>query len=149
MLWVLGDRLAVQAAGGTGSKASVVAPEVSCVSVKFELAIMALAKLSFGGGGAVMGKLDGLEYPPPGGGVKTVTFPLPTVAISLAAMATVIWVGEHADGVGETPRKNTIEPTPCVGSIVFLDRKSTRLNSSHLVISYAVFCLKKKKKKNI
>src|SRR2546426_6889208 len=29
-----------------------------------------------------------------------------------------------------------------------LDRKSTRLNSSHLVISYAVFCLKKKKKKN-
>src|SRR2546426_8341984 len=29
------------------------------------------------------------------------------------------------------------------------DRKSTRLNSSHLVISYAVFCLKKKKKKNI
>src|SRR2546426_5522931 len=26
-----------------------------------------------------------------------------------------------------------------------LDRKSTRLNSSHLVISYAVFCLKKKK----
>src|SRR5256885_5119332 len=28
------------------------------------------------------------------------------------------------------------------------DRKSTRLNSSHLVISYAVFCLKKKKKIN-
>src|SRR5947199_7935421 len=28
------------------------------------------------------------------------------------------------------------------------DRKSTRLNSSHLGISYAVFCLKKKKKKN-
>src|SRR2546426_4994554 len=28
------------------------------------------------------------------------------------------------------------------------DRKSTRLNSSHLVISYAVFFLKKKKKKN-
>src|SRR2546426_9214823 len=29
------------------------------------------------------------------------------------------------------------------------DRKSTRLNSSHLVISYAVFCLKKKKKKTV
>src|ERR1039458_10646515 len=29
------------------------------------------------------------------------------------------------------------------------DRKSTRLNSSHLGISYAVFCLKKKKKKHI
>src|SRR5256885_3871568 len=30
--------------------------------------------------------------------------------------------------------------------ISLADRKSTRLNSSHLVISYAVFCLKKKKK---
>src|SRR5437667_5928029 len=28
-----------------------------------------------------------------------------------------------------------------------LDRKSTRLNSSHITISYAVFCLKKKKQK--
>src|SRR5258708_30995017 len=28
------------------------------------------------------------------------------------------------------------------------DRKSTRLNSSHQIISYAVFCLKKKKKKD-
>src|SRR2546426_2886267 len=39
---------------------------------------------------------------------------------------------------------------PCKGQITsrlcthLLDRKSTRLNSSHLVISYAVFCLKKK-----
>src|SRR2546422_1486048 len=30
----------------------------------------------------------------------------------------------------------------------YVDRKSTRLNSSHGYISYAVFCLKKKKKKN-
>src|SRR5258708_21006385 len=30
---------------------------------------------------------------------------------------------------------------------LFVDRKSTRLNSSHQIISYAVFCLKKKKKK--
>src|SRR5690242_21658803 len=37
-----------------------------------------------------------------------------------------------------------------IGIYVFLrtDRKSTRLNSSHMSISYAVFCLKKKKKKN-
>src|SRR5438874_5712521 len=32
-------------------------------------------------------------------------------------------------------------------SISYRDRKSTRLNSSHVEISYAVFCLKKKKKK--
>src|SRR2546430_16916006 len=31
---------------------------------------------------------------------------------------------------------------------IWTDRKSTRLNSSHSQISYAVFCLKKKKKKN-
>src|SRR2546426_769548 len=31
------------------------------------------------------------------------------------------------------------------GKDISVDRKSTRLNSSHLVISYAVFCLKKKK----
>src|SRR5690606_40669653 len=31
-------------------------------------------------------------------------------------------------------------------SLLTLDRKSTRLNSSHVKISYAVFCLKKKKK---
>src|SRR5256885_2931652 len=32
---------------------------------------------------------------------------------------------------------------------IFEDRKSTRLNSSHLVISYAVFCLKKKKSRGV
>src|SRR5437667_1496016 len=30
--------------------------------------------------------------------------------------------------------------------VMLIDRKSTRLNSSHITISYAVFCLKKKKK---
>src|SRR5215813_4612114 len=36
---------------------------------------------------------------------------------------------------------------PAKGSGIAIDRKSTRLNSSHVRISYAVFCLKKKKKK--
>src|SRR5438132_8350484 len=44
--------------------------------------------------------------------------------------------GYHADSVGRI-----------AGSEGPVDRKSTRLNSSHTVISYAVFCLKKKKKK--
>src|SRR3989454_3470899 len=38
-----------------------------------------------------------------------------------------------------------LEELPVAGPVA--DRKSTRLNSSHLVISYAVFCLKKKKTK--
>src|SRR6266566_6275134 len=37
-------------------------------------------------------------------------------------------------------------PRRCAPPSAARDRKSTRLNSSHLVISYAVFCLKKKKK---
>src|SRR5256885_5326565 len=43
--------------------------------------------------------------------------------------------------VASSPR---LQPPRKIGR----DRKSTRLNSSHLVISYAVFCLKKKKKNN-
>src|SRR5699024_12690922 len=40
-------------------------------------------------------------------------------------------------------------PPPCAGGGASgADRKSTRLNSSHVSISYAVFCLEKKKKKN-
>src|SRR3712207_7478738 len=38
----------------------------------------------------------------------------------------------------------TVTPPSPVGSQMRLDRKSTRLNSSHANISYAVFCLKKK-----
>src|SRR5256885_1034063 len=47
----------------------------------------------------------------------------------------------------DSPRR--IARTRCDGALSagsIQDRKSTRLNSSHLVISYAVFCLKKKKK---
>src|SRR2546426_5888009 len=43
------------------------------------------------------------------------------------------------------PDRSKVEAGPLRGTG---DRKSTRLNSSHLVISYAVFCLKKKKKTN-
>src|SRR5438034_4157043 len=39
-------------------------------------------------------------------------------------------------------------PTPSITQPQRLDRKSTRLNSSHTVISYAVFCLKKKENEN-
>src|SRR5256885_12851973 len=50
----------------------------------------------------------------------------------------------------ESPRwRQDLVPGNSGGNLRFgqQDRKSTRLNSSHLVISYAVFCLKKKKKK--
>src|SRR2546422_6304251 len=42
----------------------------------------------------------------------------------------------------------TVEAAQVLGRVELTDRKSTRLNSSHGYISYAVFCLKKKKRKN-
>src|SRR2546426_1582219 len=47
--------------------------------------------------------------------------------------------------LGKDPSAKLVLANPIVLSTEG-DRKSTRLNSSHLVISYAVFCLKKKKK---
>src|SRR5207244_13429347 len=43
----------------------------------------------------------------------------------------------------------TLTPDDVLSVPAMRDRKSTRLNSSHQIISYAVFCLKKKKKKKI
>src|SRR2546427_894801 len=57
---------------------------------------------------------------------------------------------ENADGTleGSPPSSPNVYPDPfgrLTRSEYTLDRKSTRLNSSHSQISYAVFCLKKKK----
>src|SRR5947208_9046695 len=49
---------------------------------------------------------------------------------------------EHLDGSKADPGADLARPA-------VPDRKSTRLNSSHQIISYAVFCLKKKNKKSI
>src|SRR5256885_8812028 len=57
-------------------------------------------------------------------------------------------LGDIVRGLGEDATHRlveTLQSAPASESAE-TDRKSTRLNSSHLVISYAVFCLKKKKK---
>src|SRR3712207_7734930 len=53
-----------------------------------------------------------------------------------------------ADGAGAARRRD-LRPARTLRARACGDRKSTRLNSSHANISYAVFCLKKKKKSNI
>src|SRR5690242_20854208 len=53
-----------------------------------------------------------------------------------------------ADGPVAALRAGSLAWIRLAGDPVVQDRKSTRLNSSHMSISYAVFCLKKKKKKN-
>src|SRR2546430_13612752 len=52
---------------------------------------------------------------------------------------------EHQRAVFGVPARVHVSP---LGIVRSLDRKSTRLNSSHSQISYAVFCLKKKKSAN-
>src|SRR5205814_6541231 len=68
---------------------------------------------------------------------------------ALAVAATVTRRIELGTGVLQVPLRNPVELaqrvlTTHLVSGKRLDRKSTRLNSSHLGISYAVFCLKKK-----
>src|SRR5439155_22725831 len=56
------------------------------------------------------------------------------------------------NGDSAAPTFSRFEGTATVASSLLIsltrDRKSTRLNSSHVAISYAVFCLKKKKTRN-
>src|SRR5437667_6965107 len=51
-------------------------------------------------------------------------------------------------GVIESVKAASDLYSPVNGTVAAVDRKSTRLNSSHITISYAVFCLKKKKQKH-
>src|SRR2546426_7579120 len=76
---------------------------------------------------------------------RSTLFPYTTLFRSLAPLAIA---GAGFDGAGvsacvKSGREAGKQILERLG-----DRKSTRLNSSHLVISYAVFCLKKKKKPN-
>src|SRR5215469_18358371 len=58
----------------------------------------------------------------------------------------VFAVNEKARQAGVEPEMSKIQIEACSGlTLRARDRKSTRLNSSHVEISYAVFCLKKKK----
>src|SRR2546426_8904426 len=61
------------------------------------------------------------------------------------AMSAELEVEDGGDGAGERADVRVLDVAAVLAQME--DRKSTRLNSSHLVISYAVFCLKKKKKK--
>src|SRR5205807_5362072 len=53
-------------------------------------------------------------------------------------------IGVLPQGGGPLAEELPFKGRLAVGRVGYRDRKSTRLNSSHLVISYAVFCLKKK-----
>src|SRR5690606_41911860 len=70
---------------------------------------------------------------------RSTLFPYTTLFRSMGEAAVRILM-ERLRGGRTKPREVLLEP-----SLSIRDRKSTRLNSSHVKISYAVFCLKKKK----
>src|SRR3989454_12168373 len=80
---------------------------------------------------------SGWRIRPAGRVVPIGTLPLNLVTLSDGSVIVT------NDGYGEN---SLMRIDPVRAHVVWQDRKSTRLNSSHLVISYAVFCLKKKKK---
>src|SRR5690554_7512101 len=71
-----------------------------------------------------------------------------------------IMITAGGKNLSPTEIENTIKASPYIKECIvigearkyvsaLIDRKSTRLNSSHVRISYAVFCLKKKNRRNI
>src|SRR3712207_8075955 len=71
-----------------------------------------------------------------------------TAATSAERTLTIAWtLTTAASPASPCQEPRAADATPLLTSAPPPDRKSTRLNSSHANISYAVFCLKKKKKK--
>src|SRR2546430_11557197 len=76
--------------------------------------------------------------------------PLPACPVPDGSCAkSMVRFRSFATGWNWLSRKSTVSRAVSPTRSVAGDRKSTRLNSSHSQISYAVFCLKKKKKINI
>src|SRR3712207_7441297 len=72
---------------------------------------------------------------------------LPRHVSEMSALGIEAQAGQHpaaGEGVWIAPEDASKIPYPVWEVLDFPDRKSTRLNSSHANISYAVFCLKKK-----
>src|SRR2546422_2983366 len=74
---------------------------------------------------------------------RSTLFPYTTLFRSLGFRVSVLRVLRDRADAGDPPAAHRHRQ----GALALSDRKSTRLNSSHGYISYAVFCLKKKKKK--
>src|SRR5947208_4557003 len=80
---------------------------------------------------------------------RSTLFPYTTLFRSVSIERRVVQRAEREPvGHNGTAARVAVGKDVCrVQQLLVTDRKSTRLNSSHQIISYAVFCLKKKKKK--
>src|SRR5690625_6645258 len=73
--------------------------------------------------------------------------PITNATQALGGKATGVWVSQNSGKPGEDGAQLRVRGWGTMNNanpLVIIDRKSTRLNSSHVASSYAVFCLKKK-----
>src|SRR2546426_4403205 len=80
---------------------------------------------------------------------RSTLFPYTTLFRSVVAPGRTALQSRRQTPRGNASRFTTLAQIDSRHDCLRQDRKSTRLNSSHLVISYAVFCLKKKKKNTL
>src|SRR5438132_10875930 len=76
---------------------------------------------------------------------RSTLFPYTTLFRSMNQNWNIVMALYKLAGVCSYTFVNVLKEDKFIANAINLDRKSTRLNSSHTVISYAVFCLKKKK----
>src|SRR5438552_13012699 len=84
-----------------------------------------------------------LRHPP-----RSTLFPYTTLFRSVDVRQRLAQLSQHLDVEVEVHVRALAVDAVDLGEPRGLDRKSTRLNSSHQIISYAVFCLKKKNTSN-
>src|SRR5207248_10557971 len=80
------------------------------------------------------------------GGLRAVAFPAPGLSAALTGPGRLPYSVDEPEPV-LSPLPTTLSSSRARDAARRRDRKSTRLNSSHRTISYAVFCLKKKNHK--
>src|SRR5256885_12725029 len=76
---------------------------------------------------------------------RSTLFPYTTLFRSMSFFRRPDYRSDATNFINDLKKQKPELPSQQLAGSSGLDRKSTRLNSSHLVISYAVFCLKKKK----
>src|SRR3989454_5361659 len=140
IMWLLDYNLSIAVAVGFIALAGVAAETGVVMIIYLDHAWEAVTQ---GGRRPTLTELVGaIEH----GAVNSVRPKLLSVLAFMLGLVPALW----SHGAGASVMKRIA--APMVGGMVtstiltLIDRKSTRLNSSHLVISYAVFCLKKKKK---
>src|SRR5690625_6862253 len=101
------------------------------------------------GYGFIIGEVGGYKTFGHGGGIKGVSSFMLAVPEKKLSIVVLINIAEApAENMALQVMRQLLKLEKEKNDLPTIDRKSTRLNSSHVAISYAVFCLKKKRRAN-